>query len=339
VTLGGGKGTEGDLLVRTRTKTIVAAVVAAVTLAMAMPASAALLTGDASDTTEASRYDDPFFLNWPVFVPGSTVTDYAVSTSNECKHGQINCVDRLIDEMTRRYNALGCDHDSTFAFTYLLTTQEYRRAVEDPAFFSDNAFINHQDAVFGEYYFDQFDDWRAGRTEQVSPAWRIAFHASQNQEVAGMGSLFLGMNAHVNRDLPFVLAEIGLIKPDGTSRKPDHDRVNDFLATTNQYLLTEAAKFLDPSLDDLDVPGVSVDNSTMVQALVLWREQAWQNAERLVAADTEPERAAVARQIEEVAALEALAIREAFRYGPTDTLLRQDAAARNRFCAANFEAR
>src|SRR3546814_15182244 len=76
----------------------------------------------------------------------------------------------------------------------------------------------------------------------------------------GAGSLFLGMNAHINRDLPFVLAEIGLVKPDGTSRKPDHDRVNEFLAATNTYLLTEAAKYLDPTIDDVSIPGKPTDN-------------------------------------------------------------------------------
>mgnify|MGYP006145550667 CR=1 FL=1 len=43
------------------------------------------------------------------------------------------------------------------------------------------------------------------------------------------------------------------VRRDGRSRKPDHDRVNDFLARTNQYLLGEAAKFLDPTLDDESV--------------------------------------------------------------------------------------
>lgn len=313
------------------------------TKAMAAVLVAALTMGTLGATVpvgaETSDYEDPFFLNWPTFLPSSPVTDYELSSSNECKNGQVQCVDNVIRHMTKRYNALGCDHDSTFAFTYLLTTEEYRRAVEDPEFFTDNAFVNHQDAVFAEYYFDQFDDWHAGRTDEVSPAWRIAFHAADGQEVTGMGSVFLGMNAHVNRDLPFVLAEIGLVKPDGTSRKPDHDRVNDFLAATNQYLLTEAAKVLDPTLDDGDVPGISVDNNTAVQALVTWREQAWRNAERLVAAATEAERAAVAQEIEEMAALEALAIREAYRYDATDALLGTDAAARNDFCAANFAAR
>jgi hypothetical protein len=327
--------------VRTMIKAIAAAMVAAVTFGTAMPAGAGLLPGTSllSGTSSTSTYDDPFFLNWPTYLPSTTPDTYVASSATECKKGQLACVDKVIREMTKRFNALGCDHDSTFAFTYLLTTEEYRRAVQDPRFFSDNAFINHQDAVFADYYFEQFDDWHGGDVDEVSPAWRIAFDSADRQLVSGMGSVFLGMNAHVNRDLPFVLAEIGLVKPDGTSRKPDHDRVNDFLAATNQYLLPEAAKVLDATLDDADIPGISVDNSLMVQALVLWREQAWRNAERLVSAPTPEARARVAAEIEQVAAVEALLIRTAFTYTPLHGLLGMGAATRNRFCQASFQAR
>jgi hypothetical protein len=299
-----------------------AAVLAVTGVALAAPAG-------------ATDYEDPFFLNWPTFL-ASAPAEYEISSADECKNGQVQCVDKVIRDMTKRYNALGCDHDSTFAFTYLLTTEEYRRAVEDPGFFTDNAFVNHQDAVFADYYFEAFDDWHAGRVDEVSPSWRIAFHAAQKQQVTGMGNVFLGMNAHVNRDLPFVLEAIGLVKPDGTSRKVDHDRVNDFLAATNQYLLVEAAKFLDPTLDDGDVPGISVDNSAAVQALVAWREQAWRNAERLVNAPTEADRDAIAAEIEQTAALEALAIRTAFSYTPTQQLLGTGSKARNSFCRSHF---
>ncbi len=285
-----------------------------------------------------SNYEDPFFLNWPSYVPASPTT-YAASTGDDCRNGQIQCVDKVIREMTKRYNGLRCDHDSTFAFTYLLTTEEYRSAVNDPLFFSDNAFINHQDAVFGDYYFDQYDDWHAGRVAEVSPAWRIAFKTAQDQKVSGLGNVLLGLNAHVNRDLPFVLAEIGLTKPDGTSRKPDHDRVNDFLAATNQYLLTEAAKFLDATVDDGDVPGISLDNNTVVQSLVAQRETAWRNAERLVSAPDAAARAQVAQEIEEFAATSALTLRSAFSYTPLHGLLGMGKQARNSFCNSHFQTR
>lgn len=301
---------------------------------MAVVAFAAMQPAGAS----GQDYEDPFFLNWPEFLPASA-TEYTVSTDIDCRSGKNNCVDKVIREMTRRYNRLGCDHDSTFAFTYLLTTEEYRAAVEDPDFFEDNAFINNQDAVFADYYFDQYDDFHAGRIDEVSPAWRIAFQTAEDEAVSGMGNVFLGMNAHVNRDLPFVLEAIGLVKPDGTSRKADHDRVNDFLAAVNQYLLSEAAQYLDPTLDDGDVPGTSIDNSVAVQALVMWREQAWRNAERLAAAATPEARAQVAQEIEQTAALEALIIRTTFRYTALHNLLGMGKAARNSFCAANFAQR
>ena len=307
---------------KTSWATVLAAVLAVAGIGFAPPAG-------------ASDYEDPFFLNWPTFL-ASAPAEYEISAEDDCKKGQVQCVDKVIRDMTRRYNALGCDHDSTFAFTYLLTTEEYRQAVEDPDFFTDNAFVNHQDAVFADYYFEAFDDWHAGRVDEVSPSWRIAFHAAENQQVTGMGNVFLGMNAHVNRDLPFVLEAIGLVKPDGTSRKVDHDRVNDFLAATNQYLLVEAAKYLDPTLDDGDIPGISVDNSTAVQALVAWREQAWRNAERLVNAPTEAERDRIAAEIEEMAALEALTIRTAFSYTPVQELLGTGSRARNSFCRSHF---
>ena len=291
---------------------------------------AGLVTGAA--TAGAGTYDDPFFLGWSTFLP-SVGSDFSATTENDCPKGSVKCVDNVIKEMTRRYNTLECDHSSMFAFTYLVTTEEYREAVEDPAFFEDNAFVNHQDAVFADYYFEAYDDWKHGQVTDVPPAWRIAFKAADAQEVTGMGNVLLGMNAHVNRDLPFVLNAIGLTKPDGSSRKADHDRVNDFLNAVNKYLLVEAAKYLDPSVDDGEVPGTTMDNSAMVQLLVSWREAAWRNAERLANAGTAAERAQVAQEIEDGAAYIALGLRSNYLY---NGITNGTAAARNTFCATHW---
>lgn len=283
----------------------------------------------------AGSYDDPYFLGWSTFLP-SLSTDYTPSTETDCQRGSVKCVDNTIREMTKRYDNLACNHSSMFAFTYLVTTEEYRKAVTDPAFFSDNAFVNHEDAVFADFYFHAFDAWKRGAVADVPPAWRVAFDAADKQQITGMGNVMLGMNAHVNRDLPFVLAAIGLVKPDGTSRKPDHDRVNDFLNAVNKYLLTQASTYLDPTVDDGDVPGTSIDNSAMVQLLVSWREAAWRNAERLVAATTDAERTSIAQQIEDNAAYIGMTLKASYRY---NGLTNGTAAARNAFCATAFTAR
>jgi hypothetical protein len=63
---------------------------------------------------------------------------------------------------------------------------------------------------------------------RVPQAGLAALDAAVDHQVSGDGNLFLGMSAHVNR-LPFVLAAIGLTVSGGTSRKADHEKVNQFL--------------------------------------------------------------------------------------------------------------
>ena len=171
--------------------------------------------------------------------------------------GRTHCVDAVIREMRRRFDPLAqaCDHDSIFALAYLRTTEEYRRTIEDPTFFSDTPFVNHEDAVFAGLYFDAYDAWHAGRQRPTPPAWAIAFEAARAHAVTAEGNLSLGINAHIQRDLPFALAGIGLVKPDGSSRKPDHDRVNEFLNRVTDDLYAEIARRFDPTIDDANLPG------------------------------------------------------------------------------------
>jgi hypothetical protein len=120
----------------------------------------------------------------------------------------------------------------------------------------------------------------------------------------------------VNRDLPLVLAAIGLVKPDGSSRKPDHDKVDVFLNRVVEPLLQEAAARYDPTVDDAQIHGTQLDEAALLQLLVAWREQAWRSAERLVSAPTLAARALVEAEIERAAAIEANLIIVATAYTP-----------------------
>src|SRR3954471_17688701 len=235
----------------------------------------------------AASAEDAPYVGWSGLLPG-LATRFEPSSQNDCTAGRTRCVDAVIREMRRRFDPLAasCDHDNIFALAYLRTTEEYRRTIEDPTFFEDTRFVNHEDAVFAHLYFDAYDAWHAGRSAEVPRAWSIAFQAAADHAMTAQGNLTLGISAHIQRDLPFALAAIGLVKPDGSSRKTDHDRVNIFLNRVTDDLYAEIARRFDPTMDDDDLPG-PVDDTALFQIIPTWREIAWRNAERLVSADSD----------------------------------------------------
>src|SRR4051794_1728170 len=247
--------------------------------------------------TGTARAADPLFVPWMDLLPG-IAAPYDPADPNICRSGRVQCVDATIREMRRRFDALvtSCDHDAVFALAYLRTTEAYRLAVEDPSYFSDSGFVNHEDALFASLYFQAYDNWHAGNIGAVPRAWAIAFQAAHDHADRAAGNLLLGMNAHVQRDLPFALYAVGLVAPDGSSRKADHDKVNRILNHVEGPIIAEIAQRLDPSIDDVNAPG-TLDETALLQLLYAWRESAWRDAERLAAAETPADRALVGAQI------------------------------------------
>ena len=237
-----------------------------------------------------------------VLPPGENSPDRVPLEFEACADGAPGCAGETIAEMDRRWRRLNnsCDHRAVFALTYLRTTQEYARTISaDPSFFSDVPWINWEDAVFARLYFRPFDRWADGSA--VPPAWRIAFEAAGSPDVTGAGDLLLGMSAHINRDLPFTLAHVGLVKPNSESRKSDHDRVNAFLDRVVDPLQEELARRYDERFATSDAEPSPADEFAALQVVREWRERAWRNAERLVNAPTEGERQEVARSIDDSA--------------------------------------
>ena len=276
--------------------------------------------------------EDAPFVGWSSLLPGLSLP-YDVDSPDDCIAGRVQCVDKVIREMTTRFEPLAssCDHDAIFALTYLRVTEEYRRTIETPTFFDDTSFVNHEDVLFARYYFAAYDAWAAGSTASVPPAWRVAFDAARDRAVSAYGNLLLGINAHVQRDLPFVLYSIGLVKPNGTSRKPDHDRVNQILNRLTDDLIAEIARRFDPTIDDGNLR-TTLDDFVLFQLLASWRETAWRHAELLALAQTEEARDQVAEEIEGYAVSQALAIRTATQYLP----FTGGSAARDVFCTTHW---
>lgn len=293
-----------------RIRTAVAAAASTVLLAGALPGSAAGQgTGDVP--------------NWPELLPPNPNNSSATVWPgfDVCPAGEIGCPQEVILEMYERWRPLShaCDHRAVFALTYLRTTEEFLRTVQgEPTFFDDPSWVNHEDAVFAEFYFRAEDAYGDGNP--VPDAWRIAFESARSPNVTGPGDLMLGMNAHINRDLPFTLAAVGLVAPGGDSRKTDHDRVNYFLSRIADPLQRELGARYDPLFATTDAEPSPFDELGVLQAVRAFRQGAWQNAERLVNATSEGERERVAADIESYSSATAASILAANTipgYGPT----------------------
>jgi uncharacterized protein DUF5995 len=261
---------------------------------------ACLLVAAALAAPLASRADHPLGnIPWPNLLPPRPVGAPA-SPLEPCQPAAPSCVDGVIRQMIRAWTPLdrSCDHRAVFALTYLITTQGFREYLSDrrgSAFFADEPGIIQLDRAFANLYFDAVARYDAG---DAPPAWRIAFDAARGGRTNAIQDIFLGMNAHIQRDLPVALSSVGLVDDHGASRKPDHDRVNEILSAVLDDIEDKLAARYDPLISLADAKPSPADEEGALEMLKSWREGAWRNAERLTLAKTPAERAAVMAQIE-----------------------------------------
>ena len=224
--------------------------------------------------------------------------------------GDPACIERTLTEMYQRFDRQysTCDHNAAFGLTYIRVTESIRKAILDGVY-EEPRYLGHEDRVFARMYFESYDAWKAGKRDQVPAAWREAWDAGRAKSVTGLGNLLLSMNAHINRDMPYLVEAIGLYKPDGSSRKPDHDRGNPILNTLYDDVIEELAARFDSTVDDLDVPGLVADDAALFQMLQGWREGVWRNAEMLDRAENAGQRKAASDYIEQYALGQARMIR------------------------------
>jgi hypothetical protein len=184
--------------------------------------------------------------------------------------------DHTIAQMTAHYQNPGLEtQNKPFALLYLRTT-EGMNAANSAGEFSDPVFWDTEVIpTFADYYLDAYAAWKRGDTQDVDIAWRIAFR-TEPERLNCNQMLYLGINAHVNNDLAFMIEEMG---PRYTY--PDHKHVDDVLAfRTRPVVYPEIQRALCPELFSEVVP------PTADRDIFAWRQLAWDNAQRLLGSRT-----------------------------------------------------
>jgi hypothetical protein len=157
---------------------------------------------------------------------------------DEQRSGQGGRVGGAVDELITRMVTLLEDLEATgdparfFLGTYLRTTQAVRRALDDGRF-EDPAWVAEWDVEFAGFYLDALETYRLDPESAPDP-WRRAFGAARS--LPPEAHVLLGMNAHINFDLPQSLVRV--IPDDeftdpGTlaRRERDHERIDRVLAS------------------------------------------------------------------------------------------------------------
>jgi hypothetical protein len=161
--------------------------------------------------------------------------------------------------MRRRLDTLppAASHRAHFLSAYLRTTQAVDAALQD-GLFRDAEWVQRWDVAFAEPYFSAHDADLAGEQSAVPRPWQLAFAAPA--ELAPLRHVLLGINAHVNYDLP--QAMLAVISPEDFTdpdliarRRADHERIDSVLASrvkAEDAELPGQRKLLDRALTPLN---------------------------------------------------------------------------------------
>lgn len=144
----------------------------------------------------------------------------------------------MIDELIARMQALleplqaAEDPQRIFHATYLRTTIAVAGELKRPGAFVDPEWTERWDIAFADLYLEALEKLRAGG--QPSAPWAVAFGAPVGLPV--LNRLLLGMNAHINYDLPqALLAVITDEEFDDRAliarREADHKAIDEILAS------------------------------------------------------------------------------------------------------------
>jgi hypothetical protein len=207
---------------------------------------------------------------------------------------------------------LSLDARAIFLRCYAMMTDNMQTAVQAGEF-EDSAWVAALLEYFSHYYFAALEACERG-TPGAPPVWRVAFTAAGHPGTHAWQNLALGVNAHINYDLVFAVADMlegewAQLDAEGRQgRYRDFCKVNELINRTINAVQDEVLEQWSPGMrlvDDLLGP---VDEWIVVGMLAEWREQVWEQAIRRVEQPMEDERGRLRQQVEAEALRRARAI-------------------------------
>jgi hypothetical protein len=176
--------------------------------------------------------------------------------------------------------ALEAEKDSRCVFTHAYALMTRRLTVELPASdLEDPDWVVEVAEAFAEKYFFALEQYDRGG--EPPPAWRAVFTTIGRRRTSVLEDLTFGVYAHIVRDLPHTLQELGLADAAGRSRLHDHHTVTAIVGRAIDDVQAAVSERYGPYVRPLDRIGKRYDEILTNYGIRLSRGMAWYNALRL----------------------------------------------------------
>jgi hypothetical protein len=172
----------------------------------------------------------------------------------------------------------------SFNTTYLIITQNVSARFGKHYFDSDHR-MQIFDILFAKYYFDALYHFVRHRT--CAPAWELLFTQCQKNKLMRWQYLALGVNAHVNNDLPLALQASNF----GQAYYTDFQKINQIIY---QSIPSVVRSFQEQNyiINWLKNNGVFAYQPILKLIIKCWRSNAWEAHHRLQQGQITPDQIA-----------------------------------------------
>lgn len=189
------------------------------------------------------------------------------------------------------------DDRAIFATAYRRMTLGMRVHL-DGDLFEDPDWVRAYLVAFGEYYRRALLLWEYGEIDHIPDAWELSFGTAERGEALVLQDLVLGVNAHINHDLPFALEDAG-VEHGRTRKHRDHDRVNRVIGRVIDAVQDRVVEHYSAALGHLDTLLGPVDETITHFSLTKARDHAWSRGVALTNAPDTDERRRLHSQIDD----------------------------------------
>lgn len=166
------------------------------------------------------------------------------------------------------------DRRCIFVEAYATMTERMLASMEG---FDDPAWVGTLLSRFADYYFLAVRQFEVG-DPSLAPAWRVAFETCGSGEPSVLQHLFLGINAHINHDLAFAVADLLGSEEDVVTRHGDYLSVNRVIDDTIDLVQATVVAPQSRLLELADRLCGPVDEWVFSRLITGWRNDVWTHA-------------------------------------------------------------